>query len=238
MRRGRERGMVLKKDPSNLLDGIEREKISWFRSIVLSWYSQNGRQFPWREETANSYQKILAEVLLQRTKAQTVAKHFPALVKRYPSWINLSNAAEEELEDYLKPLGLWRRRIVSVKALAYEMAQRKGQFPKVREEIESLPGVGQYIANAILLFCHDDARPLLDENMARVLERFFGPRKLADIRYDPYLQNLAAEVVKGRESILVNWAILDFASLVCNRTSAQHTDCPLCKECNFMENCT
>ena len=44
------------------------------------------------------------------------------------------------------------------------------------------------VANAILLVCHEQPEPLLDSNMARVIERVFGPRKLADIRYDPYLQ--------------------------------------------------
>jgi len=202
-----------------------------FRETVLLWYKENGRKFPWRKKTSSLYQKILVEVLLQRTQARTVAHFFPAFIKQYPSWVRLSNARSEELQVFLKPLGLWRRRAVSLRALASEMARRNGRFPKVRAEIESLPGVGQYVANAILLFCHGDSQPLLDENMARVLERFFGPRKLADIRYDRYLQSLASEVIKGKDSISINWAILDFASLVCKKTLAEHNDCPLCKEC-------
>lgn len=43
--------------------------------------------------------------------------------------------------------------------------------------------------------------PLVDVNMVRVLERFFGPRKLADIRYDSYLQTLARQVVEGEQSL-------------------------------------
>ena len=76
------------------------------------------------------------------------------------------------------------------------MAKRNGRFPSTRVEVEALPGVGQYITNATLLLCHGEAQPLLDVNMARVLERVFGPRKLVDIRYDPYLQNLAFEIVQ------------------------------------------
>jgi A/G-specific adenine glycosylase len=116
------------------------------------------------------------------------------------------------------------------------MAKRRGVFPRSRDEIETLPNVGQYIANAILLLCHREAQPLLDVDMARVLERFFGPRKLADIRYDPYLQSLAKAVVNSRDSVLINWAILDHASLICKISEPLCFDCPLVKRCRFANN--
>jgi A/G-specific adenine glycosylase len=130
-------------------------------------------------------------------------------------------------------LGLWKRRSSSLLYLAREVAKRNGRFPKTREEIESLPNVGQYIANAVLLFCHGEPQPLLDSNMARVLERFFGPRKLADIRYDPYLQALAKACVEGEAPVLMNWGILDFAALVCTQRLPRHDVCTLSKYCYF-----
>ncbi len=51
------------------------------------------------------------------------------------------------------------------------------------------------------LLCNRKPRPLLDVNMSRVLERYFGPRSLADIRYDPYLQNLAQRLVACDDSL-------------------------------------
>ena len=51
--------------------------------------------------------------------------------------------------------------------------------------------------------------------MARVLERVFGPRGQADIRYDPYLQSLAHRVTDADTSLDVNFAILDHAALTC-----------------------
>jgi A/G-specific adenine glycosylase len=113
------------------------------------------------------------------------------------------------------------------------MARREGQFPRTREEIEELPNVGQYIANAILLLCHGEPQPLLDVNMARVLERFFGPRKLADIRYDPYLQSLARAVVNAKDPVIVNWAILDHASVVCKIARPLCSSCPVMGRCKF-----
>jgi A/G-specific adenine glycosylase len=113
------------------------------------------------------------------------------------------------------------------------MARRNGRFPTKREEIESLPGIGQYIANAIEVFCSNKRRPLLDVNMARVLERYFGPRKLADIRYDPYLQKLAHDVLPRKKIKEFNWAILDFGALVCKARNPACNNCSLAKKCKF-----
>ena len=155
----------------------------------------------------------------------------PVVLKAYPSWRHLADATERELQQFLQPLGLWRRRATSIVALAREMRRRRGRFPVSREKVEALPGVGQYIANAILLFCHGEPQPLLDVNMARVLERNFGSRNLVDIRYDPYLQALAAKALSKTDPSNLNWAILDLAGLVCLSRE------PLCRKCPLVSSC-
>jgi A/G-specific adenine glycosylase len=117
------------------------------------------------------------------------------------------------------------------------MIKRNGRFPKERMDVEALPGVGQYIANAVLLFCHGMPQPLLDANMARVLERVFGSRKLADIRYDPYLQGLAKKVVECEDAGKINWAILDLAGAVCLQRKPRCTECPLEFMCRYASSC-
>lgn len=189
--------------------------------------------FPWRKKSATLYVRILSEVLLQRTRAETVATFLPMFMKRFSSWNSLAKTSRSEIERRLRPIGLWRMRARFLRELASELVLRKGRFPRAREEIELLPGVGQYITNAVLLFCHDERQPLLDVNMARVLERYFGPRKLADIRYDPYLQSLARSVVQCKDPVSVNWALLDFASLVCKQRKPLCRRCPLCRDCRY-----
>jgi A/G-specific adenine glycosylase len=207
--------------------------ITWFRTKIRRWSKDTQRDLPWRNPSASEYVKVLSEVLLQRTRAEVVASFLPAFIRRYPSWDRLARTTRRDLGKFLQPLGLWRRRAVSLKRLAKEIVKRGGRFPTTREEVEKLPNVGQYIANAILLFCHREAQPLLDVNMARVLERFFGPRKLADIRYDPYLQSLSRAVVSSKDPIVVNWAILDHAMLVCKISKPLCATCPVVRKCKF-----
>lgn len=204
-----------------------------FRKELLNWFEKHEREFPWRKASTSKYEHIIVEFLLQRTRAETVATFYPKFVREFPSWKKLACASELQLQCYLQPIGLWRRRATSMQALAREMTKRRGRFPKYREEIEALPGVGQYVANAVLLFCHDQPEPLLDTNMARVLERVYKPRKLADIRYDPYLQSLARQVVHCKRPRDINWAILDLAALVCIGGTPRCESCPIAGFCSY-----
>ena len=212
---------------------VARRRIHFFQVQLLRWYGPNSRKFLWRRRRATRYHRIIAEVLLQRTRRETVATFLPHFLDKYPTWTKIANAPEPSLRLLLQPLGLWRRRAKSLRKLAREMVLRDGKFPKTREEIELLPGVGQYIANAVMLFCHHTPEPLLDVNMARVLERYFGPRKLADIRYDPHLQVISRRVLVDADPVQVNWAILDLAALVCTIQKPRCTECPVARACLY-----
>lgn len=212
---------------------VMAEVLTKFREHLMVWFRENGREFPWRENDYPEYMMIVTEALLQRTRAETVASFLPAFFSRFPSWEALAEASVDDIGEAIRPVGLWRQRAPRLKALAEEMMRRGGIVPRSREDLEALPIVGQYIANAILLMSHGEPQPLLDVNMARVLERYFGPRKLADIRYDPYLQGLARAVVNAPDSQYVNWAILDFAALVCKARTPRCQVCPLASGCQF-----
>lgn len=210
----------------------QQARIAWFRSKLFTWYRKQGRIFPWRESHATVFDQILAEILLQRTQADTASQFFASFVKKYPSWEVIAKARRTSLEKDLRPLGLWRRRASSLSLLAKELVDRGGHFPETYDETVTLPGIGQYIGNAVQVFQEKTHAPLLDTNMARLLERFFRPRKLADIRYDPFLQALSHEVVKSRKPKEINWAILDFASLVCT-IKPKCAACPLSNQCTY-----
>ena len=163
--------------------------------------------------TAYSY--IIAEVLLQRTKAETVAKFYPEFVSRFPGWTSINSASLEYITDILRPLGLYKQKATRLKKLAQEMVLLNEVLPEEKTQLENMPFFGQYIVNAILLFVQNKPAPLLDINMSRLLERIFGERSLSDIRYDKYLQKLSHDFVNHTRTKELNWAILDFAAIVC-----------------------
>lgn len=209
---------------------IANNKITFFQKRILIWYKLNGRVFLWRKKGLTHYQYVIAEVLLQRTKAETIAKFYPLFLQEFPNWKALANANVKKIEKYLIPVGLYRQRSKRLMGLAQEMVKRNGRLPKDRKDLESIPFMGQYIANAVELVIFNEPSPLVDVNMARVLERFFGARQMADIRYDPYLQALSYKIVKHENAKNINWAVLDFAALICKPK-------PLCQICLISKKC-
>lgn len=205
--------------------------IRWFRNQILKWFDNNQRHFIWRD-TDNPYEIIISELFLQQTSANKVNQVLPLFIKRFPSWEAIAKDSQHEIEDLISPLGLQRRRSSTLFALAMIMANSL-ELPRKRQELEKLPGIGQYIASVILVTIHGQRAPFLDVNMARVLERCFGERHLADIRADPFLQALSLKIVNTDDCRLLNWAILDFAALVCKKRNPNHKSCPLFGRCGY-----
>jgi A/G-specific adenine glycosylase len=102
----------------------------------------------------------------------------------FPNWASLANSDLAAIEVFLKPIGLYTQRALRLQNLAKEMVKRKGKLPENRADLESIPFMGQYIANAVELVIFNKPSPLVDVNMARVIERLFGHGTTADIRYD------------------------------------------------------
>lgn len=203
------------------------------RRRLLAWYQLAGRDFPWRASQATIYQQIVSEVLLQQTAAVTVSNNYESFFRRFPSWWALATASIPELEDALRPLGLWRRRARSLHALGFAVVDMGGLLPSDRPTLENIPAVGQYVANAILLFEHGLPEPLLDVNMGRVLERYFGIKTRADLRHDEFLQSAARACISGRNPAVVNWSFLDLGSQICKSRSPACGSCPIVRGCYF-----
>src|ERR1700738_4608788 len=89
---------------------VETRKIRFFRRTLLVWWRSSQRSFPWRFVEASHYHQIVSEVLLQRTKAETVAAFWPTFISRFPSWEALAASSVSEVEEVLRPIGLAKQR--------------------------------------------------------------------------------------------------------------------------------
>ena len=207
--------------------------ISWLRRRLLCWFTRNGRSFPWRESGRTPYEVVVAEILLQRTTAAGVARAYSGFIERFPSWASLAQYSLEELENALRPLGLWQQKALAFQRLAQSTEMNGGVVPRTRKELERLPGIGPYTASAVLAIVYGRAEPLLDVNMARLLGRFLDPPEGLEAKPKRTLHALALRLVRSKRALEVNWAVLDFGALVCRARRPLCPECPLRARCQY-----
>jgi A/G-specific adenine glycosylase len=203
--------------------GLERV-LEFFVQELLKWHRRGRRAFPWRKER-DPFKVLVAELMLQRTRAEQVAAVYQAFIEKFPDIRATASAKIEEVEEILKPLGL-HHRIPRLLALFKELNEKYGgSVPSELEELMKLPGVGRYVASAVLCFGFGKNVPIVDVNVVRLFTRYFGVRSSKKRPHtDPTIWNLASEVVKMGNAVEINEAILDFASTIC-------TPRPKCREC-------
>lgn len=202
-----------------------------FQSGVLAWGTPNHlRDFPWRH-THDPYRLLISELMLRRTQARQVAPVYLYFCQRWPELSHFLAADPQELVTALWPLGLeWRiQNFLQVR----ETLASIGRIPDEYEGLLSLPGVGDYVASAVICFSQREARPLIDTNTVRVIGRYFGLRVHPGTRRLNSFRKLAKSLVPTRpaEASAYHYSLLDLAATVCRPTRPQCSVCPLAVEC-------
>lgn len=213
-------------------------KRAFFAENLLNWYSRNGREFVWRKRKLTPYETLILEFLLQKTKSQVINDFFPDFLSEYPDLKALANASKDNVEKLLEPLGLSRvrseRMVKSAKILVDEY---ESNFPKNAEDLKKLPGVGDYIAKALLCFGFNKWEIPPDINAKRLFGRFFegeseGYRAKSIGANEEKLIEHAKSLGAGPKSLA--WSILDFGGVIC-KSKPSCEDCLIKSKCSYYE---
>jgi A/G-specific adenine glycosylase len=199
-----------------------------FAETMVMWGAEHGRDFPWRR-TSDPFKILVAEMLLQRSRSGTVAKVYTRLFERWPGSLELAEADVNELENLLSPLGI-KSRATRIKAAAKVWSESEISR-STGKELQDLPGVGYYSANATAIAMSWDADPCFDSVSIRVLRRYLG--RYNKSRTDQQVASKAYSLVPKSQWRELNWAILDLASAVCMPRIPRCQDCPLEHQCKW-----
>ncbi|MCL1473630.1 A/G-specific adenine glycosylase [Argonema antarcticum] len=209
-------------------------KVRWFRRQLKSWASGNLRNFPWRK-TQDPYAILVAEFLLQKTNADTVAPVYQRFMERYPTLNALAAAPAEEVGTLLQPLGLAFRADRLRLSTQLILKNYKGKIPKTEAQLLKLPGVGKYTARSICAHAFGQRKAVLDNNVARILERFFGFCGGRVKWRSQELQEAAERAAPKTKVGTWNLALLDFAAAVCTARNPHCGECPLQEQCKYAD---
>lgn len=197
--------------------------VSYFRSRILAWAARNSSGFPWRK-TENKWHALVAEIMLQRTRAQQVLPVYESFSAQYGS---PADFLADETDTTFASLGLsWRER--ELRKLAVILSQQP--IPLTRQELLELPGVGDYISSAFLSLHSGKRDFIIDSNVVRLYGRFFGFDTDAETRRKKWFIELADRLTPIRKFRDFNYGLIDFTRTVCKPK-------PLCRQCVLRTKC-
>lgn len=150
------------------------------KSIVSNWKFYK-RHYPWRIKP-NAYKIMIAEFMLQRTKADQVEPVYKKFLQQYPTIKYLSKAKLRSVSKYTNSLGLHGRYKKFIAAGKFVTTKLDGQFPKSQAELIRIPGVGDYVGGAISAVCFNNAEYVIDSNIARFINRYYNLKLSGEIR--------------------------------------------------------
>ncbi len=203
--------------------------VRWLKSRLLRWWEKNRRHFPWRE-TSDPYRVLVAELMLRRTRAPQVVPVYTGFISEFPDAKSLALASGERIREILRPFGL-EKRAGDMVLLARALRDHAGRIPEDPDLLRSLPGVGDYVASAVLCFAFGHPVPVADVNTCRVVCRFFGITTAREARRSGEVRAILQAIAASGHARESNLALMDLAASICRPGVPVCACCPLEQRC-------
>lgn len=196
-----------------------------FRGKLLAWSASSLRPHPWRS-SGNPWIVLIGEMVLRRLRQDQVESPLRRLTELAPDPSTMQLNMELIRQEFAN-LG---DRLEGLCEVADELVKRHdGRVPRKREHLTALPGVGDYLANAVLCFGFGESAILMDNVTQRLGSRVMGrdpARRLWQMRLDLY--RLAGPEGAGAE---FNTALLELGNQICKTSKPSCLVCPVAAHC-------
>ena len=200
---------------------------------ILNWYDLNKRKLPWRKNVSQSkkhYYTLVSEFMLQQTQVVTVIPYFNRFINKIPNLKKLSKMPDRELIKLWEGLGYYSRVRNLKKTAKIIISKYHGEIPNNYEDLISLPGIGNYTANAILAIAFNKSYIPLDGNIERVLKRYLYLKKDKEIQKDNLIEKKSIFGISSRASDYAQ-ALMELGAMICKPKNPECSKCPISKNC-------
>jgi A/G-specific adenine glycosylase len=209
-----------------LLETISEEKVLILRENIITWGQANYADFPWRS-TPNRWHALVAEIMLQRTRAEQV---LPAYLDFTAKYATAADYVGDPDARVFATLGLnWREKYF--RELASVLADSP-EIPSDKETLLHLPGIGDYSASAYRSMHLGLRDVIIDSNVVRIYGRFFGFETDGETRRKKWFIELADRITPVDRFRDYNYGLIDFTRTIC-RPAALHSQCPVTQDCSY-----
>ncbi|NLD42329.1 MAG: A/G-specific adenine glycosylase, partial [Chloroflexi bacterium] len=185
------------------------------QEALLAWYAAERRDLPWRR-TSDPYSIWVSEVMLQQTQVATVIPYYQRFLSAFPTVCALAAADLDRMLALWAGLGYYARARHLHAAARLVMERHGGEVPGDPAAFRALPGVGPYIAAAVLSIAFGQDVAAIDTNAARVLCRLFDyAGDLTRAAGKRTLRALAAALLPAGRAAEHNAAMMELGATIC-----------------------
>ena len=201
------------------------------REDILSYFNEILPDAKCELNYFNDYSLLIAVVLSAQTTDNSVNKVTPILFDKYRSLDELANAKLEDVEECIKSIGLYHNKAKNIISLAQELISRfNKKVPNNKQDLLSLPGVGNKTANVVLceLFLQNEFP--VDTHVERVSKRLKLAKKLDNVKV---VESNLRKYFPEDKYILLHHQFIHFGRYFCTSRNPKCENCKLKKYCSF-----
>jgi A/G-specific adenine glycosylase len=208
------------------------------RQRLLAWYGLHQRRLPWRE-TTDPYAIWVSEVMLQQTQVAAAIPYYLRFLRRFPGPAELAGSDIQEVLKLWEGLGYYSRARNLHRAAGLVVSRFGGRVPDDPQAFQSLPGVGDYIAAAVMSIAFNHVLAVVDGNVKRVLARLLEmDTPVNHSRAHKDFMKPAARLICPQQPAAYNQALMELGALVCRPATPLCDACPLADVCLARRNGT
>ena len=175
------------------------------------------------------YELVIAVMLSAQTTDRSVNAVTPILFEKYPSLDDLNKASLEDIEEILKPIGLYKNKAKNLKGIVKDLIERFNYVvPSDKEQLMTLPGVGNKTAGVIRAEIFQIPDLPVDTHILRIAKRL----KLAKKDDEPIDVERKLKIIIPEERwIKSHHQLIHFGRYFCTARS------PQCENCKIRDMC-
>ncbi|ETV96522.1 A/G-specific adenine glycosylase, variant 1 [Aphanomyces invadans] len=227
-------------------------EVAGISSALLKWYDTQRRCLPWRGDSTpylvrvnerdtdycapnvvTPYGTWVSEIMCQQTRVDTVVAYYTKWMDTFPTVQSLAAADPDQVNAVWAGLGYYRRARMLHQGAQFVMDKFNGNMPHDIETLKTIPGIGPYTAGAIASVAFNQAEPLVDGNVIRVISR------LRAIGGDPNHKPLIKFCWESGKRLIdpsrpgdFNQALMELGATVCSIQTPACATCPVQSFCH------
>lgn len=174
------------------------------------------------------YELLIAVMLSAQTTDVSVNGVTAVLFSKYNTLEKLNDAPLSDVESIIKPIGLYKNKAVRLKEIVSALIQKfEGKVPSDKEELMTLPGVGNKTASVVRAEIFKIPEFPVDTHVLRISKRL-GIAKKDDEPIDAEAR--LKKTFQKENWIKLHHQFIHFGRTICK---AQKPLCEQCKLCDF-----